>query len=61
VTEQFSCQSESQDYFIIVACVKTYSNVIFPDKLHVQLKRPRIVPGEEVDEKSKKVGYQLFL
>jgi hypothetical protein len=33
---------------------------IFPDKWHVQLKRPRIVPGEEVDEKSKKVGHQLL-
>ena len=61
MTEQFSYQSEGQNYVITVVCVKTYSNVIFPDKLHVQLKRPRIVPGEEVDEKSKKVGYQLFL
>ncbi|PUZ42327.1 hypothetical protein GQ55_9G574400 [Panicum hallii var. hallii] len=29
------------------------------DKLHVQLKRPRIVPGEEVDEKSKKFRHML--
>ncbi|KAL5653313.1 hypothetical protein ACJX0J_038771, partial [Zea mays] len=29
------------------------------DKWHVQLKRPRIVPGEEVDEKSKKFRHML--
>ncbi|CAN6290317.1 unnamed protein product [Urochloa humidicola] len=29
------------------------------DKLHVQLKRPKIVPGEEVDEKSKKFRHML--
>ncbi|TKV97616.1 hypothetical protein SEVIR_9G506100v4 [Setaria viridis] len=29
------------------------------DKLHVQLKRPRIVPGEEIDEKSKKFRHML--
>uniref|UniRef100_A0A0A9CJ89 Uncharacterized protein n=1 Tax=Arundo donax TaxID=35708 RepID=A0A0A9CJ89_ARUDO len=29
------------------------------DKLHVQLKRPRIVPGQEVDEKSKKFRHML--
>ncbi|CAL4913120.1 unnamed protein product [Urochloa decumbens] len=29
------------------------------DKLHVQLKRPKIVPGEAVDEKSKKFRHML--
>ncbi|CAN6301889.1 unnamed protein product, partial [Urochloa humidicola] len=29
------------------------------DKLHVQLERPKIVPGEEVDEKSKKFRHML--
>ncbi|CAL4921337.1 unnamed protein product [Urochloa decumbens] len=29
------------------------------DKLHVQLKRPKIVPGEVVDEKSKKFRHML--
>ncbi|XP_062216462.1 uncharacterized protein LOC133916689 [Phragmites australis] len=29
------------------------------DKLHVQLRRPRILPGQEVDEKSKKFRHML--
>ncbi|KAL6645050.1 hypothetical protein ACP70R_016658 [Stipagrostis hirtigluma subsp. patula] len=39
--------------------IKMDSMVAYLDKLHMQLKRPRILPGKEVDEKSKKFRHMV--
>jgi len=49
----FACQAAK---YHVDACMCTESYIMLADKPQGPKKKPRILPGEDVDEKSKKVG-----